>query len=325
MDDWTLALLWYIDKISSEEKRLYNLLFVSRCRSSRGGRVWVTLSTCPESNTCTAKSSCLTGCAWCWGAAWPSRFSSARSRLELRTTWRRSHSPPTLRYTTQFVVQWLWCSAMRVFWWWWWWFFSLTSGGAVWDEWEGGAGVVRPAPAGRDGPGETIQRGDGRADRWGGQRAGGESVRPNPAAHQGQEGAGGDGETGEEGSSCWSSWNILEIFNFSIFLTGSRDKRRPCCVKAAVFPASYDSESQRNRNTETYFHLYLTRSVSFSFTASRHRSATICLEKGRLWQDGVFTHFEMNNNHLPTFCCGLHLLSFTSDDLHKNVAVHEWQ
>ncbi|TMS05799.1 AFG3-like protein 1 [Larimichthys crocea] len=59
----------------------------------------------------------------------------------------------------------------------------LRSGGAVWHEREGGPGVVRPAPAGRDGDGEAVQRGHGRADRQGGQRAGGASVPENIAAH----------------------------------------------------------------------------------------------------------------------------------------------
>lgn len=165
--------------------------FVCRCRSSRGERVWVTLSTYPESSTFTPKSSCSTECAWCWEDVWPRRSSSVASLLELRMTWRRSPSPPTLRsgfwfcpYRTDPLYV-LWPPPP-----------VLVSGGAVWNEWQSGPGFVWPPSSGGDGHGEAVQRGHRRADRSGGPKSGGPSVRMHPAAHQGQEGHGGDGETG---------------------------------------------------------------------------------------------------------------------------------
>lgn len=166
--------------------------FVCRCRSSRGERVWVTLSTYPESSTFTPRSSCSTECAWCWEDVWPRRSSSVASPPELRMTWKRSPSPPTLRLGLWFCPYradtfCTCCDTPSP---------VLVLGGAVWNERESGPGFVWPPSSGWDGHGEAVQRDHRRADRSGGQKSGGSSVRMHPAAHQGQERHGGDGETG---------------------------------------------------------------------------------------------------------------------------------
>lgn len=64
---------------------------------------------------------------------------------------------------------------------------------SVWDEPEGGPGVLRPAAPGRDGSGEAVQRGHGPPHRYRGQNPDQRSVPENTAAPQRQEGRGGEG------------------------------------------------------------------------------------------------------------------------------------
>jgi len=64
----------------------------------------------------------------------------------------------------------------------------------VWDERQGGPGVLRPPAAGRDGPGEALQRGHGPPHRLGGAQPHRRRLPPHADPAGREEGGGGEGE-----------------------------------------------------------------------------------------------------------------------------------
>ncbi len=69
---------------------------------------------------------------------------------------------------------------------------------SVWHERESGAGVIWPAPAGWDGSGEALQRGNSATHWWGGQRSGRPGLQENTGTRHWETRAGGHGENNQQ-------------------------------------------------------------------------------------------------------------------------------
>lgn len=77
---------WYATLKSSWHTVINTIIISFRFLLYLGAKGWVMLSTCPKSNICTARSSCLIGCAWHWVVGFLKSCSLEGSQQVHRTT-----------------------------------------------------------------------------------------------------------------------------------------------------------------------------------------------------------------------------------------------